>query len=260
MKTTTTATPRAYTFTLAIIEGDKTTYSTLQAPSHVAALQAAPKTPAQTVRAYYSPFGDTLPLAAMHVTASTLSGIARRGVGDVPRQQCQLAAARHTLRNMAQHGAESVTIPHDIQDYFQTAALALVNHAAPLATIAPPDIQAAYHAAMCAVSKAYRADTRGVQQAAAGQEMPRLFGSPTMRSSTPHRRAPQSYIDAIAAIRRALPSQQARAVLDAWREHPNASTRELAELADAKKSIIAKHVKHIRDIANVLYPNSVSIT
>jgi len=277
MPTTKTATPqrpRLHTITLARIIGDKTTFSETRATSHAEALKAVEKAPGETVRAYYSPFGESLPLAAMHVTASTLSGIARRGgrtkangeaidAQFTPRQQQQLAMARRTLHLMAQYDpedekAEPVTIPSEIEDYFQTAALALVNHTAPLSTVTPPDIQEAYRAAMCAVQRAYRADTRGIQQAEAGQEMPRLYGSPTMPRSTPNRPAPKAYRDAIAAIRRALPSEQARAVFDAWKEHPKATTRELTEYADCKKSSTARHVAKIREVANAFYPNGIS--
>jgi hypothetical protein len=274
MPTTTTRThtheapaPLTHEITLAFIVGDKTTHTTMQAASHAQALQTVEKAPNVTVYAFYSPIAEALPLAAMHVTANTLSGIANRGTAKAngeaidapfsPRQQSQLLQARRTLRAMAQHGPEAVRIPRDIEDYFQTATLALLNHLAPLSTIAPRDIQEAYRLAMCAVQKAYRADTRNAQQAEAGQEMPRMYGSPTMPKSTPYRPAPKAYREAIASIRQALPSEQARAVLDAWKEHPEASTRELAELVDGKKSIIAKHVKRIRDIANALYPNGI---
>lgn len=272
MKTTNTQThantsARLYTITLAAIEGDKTAYSTVKAPSHVSALQAIEKSPGVTVRAYYAPFGDTLPLASMQVTVSTLSGIAKRGTtktnGEAidapfsPRQQIQLAIARRTLHTMAQHGADVVNVPRDIEDYYQTASLALLNHIAPLSTVTPSDIQEAYRFAMCAVQKAFRADTRGVQQAEAGKEMPRLYGSPTMRSSTPHRPAPKAYREALANIRQALPSEQARAVLQAWIEHPEASTRDLAEYVNGKKSPVARHVAKIREIANALYPNGI---
>jgi len=255
--TNTTTTPRMYMITLATIEGDKTTYSKTKATTHTTALQAIDKEPGQTIRAYYSPFGASLPLASMHVTVSTLSGIARRGVGDVPRQQQQLAIARCTLYKMAEHGAKAVSIPRDIEDLYQTASLALLDHIAPLQGVTPSDIAEAYRLAMCTVQKAYRADTRGVQQAEAGQELPRLPGSPTMRTSTPRRPAPQAYHEAIKAIRQALPSEQARAVLQAWIEHPEASTRELTEFVDGKKSTTIKHVAKIREVANALYPNGI---
>ena len=266
MPTTKTAIPqrpRLHKITLATIEGDKTTYSTTQAPSHIHALQAVEKAPGVTVRAFYSPFGATLPLAAMHVTAGTLSGIARRGVGDVPRQQRQLSAARHTLHAMAQHGANAITIPFDIADLFQTAALALVNHTAPLPGVTPPDIQEAYKAAMCAVQKAYRADTRGVQQAQAGQEMPRLYGSPTMPRSTPRRPAPKAYKDAIAAIQAAYIAQArdraaAERVMDYWIAHPECSTRDMGVALKLNHSSTTRRMADIRRIANELYPNGVS--
>ena len=119
---------------------------------------------------------------------------------------------------MTQHGPEAVNIPRDVEDFYQAAALALLQHTAPLAAVKGADIQAAYKAAMSAVQKTFRADTRGIQQAEAGQEIPRLPSSPTMRTSTPRRKASQVYHDAIAAIRRALPSEQARAVFDTWQE------------------------------------------
>ena len=264
----TIAPPRLHDITLAFIEGDKATYFNVQATSHAAALHSIEKSPAVTVRAYYTLHEKALPIAALHVTACTLSGIAKRGTvkasGEAidapfsPRQQQQLAAARHTLHLMAQHGPEAITIPHDICDYYQAAALALINHTAPLATVTPLDTQQAYRAAMCAVQKAYRAETRGVQQAEAGKELPRLYGSPTMRTSTPRRPAPQSYRAAIAAIRQALPSEEARAVLAAWLEFPEASIRELAEHVNGKKSPTARHVARIKTIANTLYPDGIA--
>jgi hypothetical protein len=269
MPNTTTATRAPlHTITLATIEGDKTTYSATRAPSHTEALKKARENTSATLRAYYTPFGTSLPLCALHVTVSTLSGIAKRAKPADTAQQAvtgdnygriiaQLGVARYTLHAMAQHGPEVVTIPLDIQDYFQTAALTLLNHTAPLATVTPSDIQEAYRLAMCAVQKAYRADTRGAQQAEAGKEMPRLYGSPTMPRSNPQRPAPKAYIDAINAIRQALPSEQARAILDAWKEHPEASTRELTEYVDGKKSMTAKHVARIRKIANALYPDGI---
>lgn len=272
-KTTTTAAAvnpaPLYTITLATIEGDKTTFSTMQATTHAAALQAVNENnPAATVRAYYSPFGDTLPLAALHTVCATLSGIAKRAKPAETAQQAvtgdnyarviaQLSAARRTLHNVARHGPEAIAIPHDIQDYFQAAALALINHAAPLATVKPLDIQAAYRAAMGAIQKAYRADTRGTQQAAAGHELPRLHGSPTMRTSTPRRPCPKAYLDAIAAIRQALPSEQARAVFAAWLEHPDATIRDIAEYVNGKKSPTARHMAKIKETANALYPNGI---
>jgi len=255
-----------YAITLATIEGDKTTFSTAYATTHAQALQNARENTSATIRAYYTPHGETLPLAAMHVTACTLSGIASRGTALVngtldapfsPRQQQQLALARHTLHKIARFGAEAIAIPHAIADFHQVAALALVNHIAPLATVQPRDIQEAYRASMCAVQKAFRADTRGVQQAEAGKELPRMYGSPTMRKSTPHRPAPRAYHDAIAAIRQALPSEQARAVLDAWKEHPEATIRDLAEYVNGKKSPTARHVARIKEIALALYPDGI---
>ena len=264
--TTTAATataPRLHVITLAHIEGDKITYSKTRATSHAAALQKAREETTATVRAYYSPFGASLPLAAMHVTAATLSGIARRGVGDVPRQQRQLAMARRTLHAMAEHGAKAIAIPFDIADIFQTAALALVNHTAPLAAIEPPDIQAAYRAAMCAVQKAYRADTRGVQQAEAGKELPRLYGSPTMRTSTPRRPAPQAYKQAIAAIKAAYIAQArdreaAARVMDWWIAHPEGSTNDMAAALKLNQSNASRRMTDIRRIALDLFPHGVT--
>jgi len=267
--TTNTSNPaHLYTFTLAIIEGDKTTFATVRATSHAEALQKAKaRNEAATIRAYFNPCGDTLPLAAMRAVISTLSGIASRGKAstnggtiDAPfslRLQQQLAVARYTMHKMTQHGPEAMFVPFDIQDFFQAAALALVNHTAPLATVKGADIQAAYKAAMCAVQKTFRADTRGIQQAEAGQEFPRLHGSPTMRTSAPRRAAPQAYHDALKAIRQALPSEQARAIFDTWQEYPEASTRQLAEYANAKKTAAAKHVLKIREVANTLYPHGI---
>lgn len=273
MKTTTNAaattnaavvnTSRLHSITLAHIVGDKITYSQTRATSHAAALQnAREETAAATVRAYYSPFGVSLPLAAIHVTAATLSGIARRGVGDVPRQQRQLAMARRTLHAMAEHGAKAVTIPQDIADIFQTAALALVNHTAPLATIEPHDIQAAYRAAMCAVQKAYRADSRGVQQAEAGKELPRLYGSPTMRTSTPRRAAPQAYKQAIATIKAAYIEQArdkaaAERVIDYWIANPESSTNDMAAALKLNQSNASRRKTDIRRIALDLFPNGI---
>jgi len=270
----TAATPetliRLYEFTIATIEGDKTSYFTILEASHAAALQWAKEAyPAATARAYFYPNGDTLPLAAMRAVVSTLSGIGQRskaqsngGTIDAPfspRQQRQLSIARYTMRAMTQHGPEAVTIPHDIADFYQAAALALLNHIAPLASVKPSDIQAAFRAAMSAVQKTFRADTRGIQQAEAGQEFPRLPGSPTMRNSTPRRKAPQAYHDAIKAIRQALPSEQARAVFDAWQEHPDATIRDLAEYANAKKTVTGKHVARIKAVANMLYPDGITM-
>ena len=264
---TTTRAP-LYTFTLAIIEGDKTSFAKVRAKSHPAALQKAQeRNESATVRAYFNPCGVDLPLAALRAVVSTLSGIGQRGSAHAnggtidapfsPRQQRQLSIARYTLRSMTQHGPEAVTIPHDIADFYQSAALALIQHTAPLAKVTSADIQAAFKAAMSAVQKSFRMDTRGIQQAEAGQEIPRLPGSPTMRTSTPRRAAPQAYHDAIKAIRRALPSEQARAIFDAWQEHPEATIRDLAEYANAKKTATGKHVARIKEIANTLYPEGI---
>jgi len=257
---------RLHKITLATIEGDKTTYSAMQATSHAAALKAAREAASEkaTVRAYYSPFGATLPLAAMHVTASTLSGIVKRGVGDVPRQQRQLAAARKALHAMAQHGPKAIAIPHDIADHYQTAALALITHTAPLSGITPRDIAEAYSAAMCAVQRAYRADTRGVQQAEAGQEMPRMYGSPTMRTSAARRRAPQAYVDAIAAIRAAYIAQardQAAAarVMDYWTANPECTSFDMGDALKLNRRNASRRMEAIRRIANELYPKGVSV-
>ena len=272
--TATAATPETtaclHHFTIAIIEGDKTTFSGMFEHSHAAAIKWAKETyPAATIRAYFFPDGATLPLAAMRAVVSTLSGIGQRGKAQSnggtidspfsPRQQRQLSIARYTMRAMTQHGPNVVTIPHDIADFYQAAALALLNHIAPLASINPSDIQDAFRAAMSAVQKTFRADTRGIQQAEAGQEFPRLPGSPTMRNSTPRRKAPQAYHDAIKAIRQALPSEQARAVFDAWQEHPDATIRDLAEYANAKKTVTGKHVARIKAVANMLYPDGITM-
>jgi len=253
---------RFHAITLAHIVGDKTTYSKKYATSHAAALKKARGNTTATVRAFYSPFGATLLLAAMHVTASTLSGIVKRGVGDVPRQQHQLAAGRYALRTMARHGVTAITISHDIQDLFQTAALALVNHTAPLTGIKGRDIQEAYNAAMCAVNKAYRADTRGIQQAEAGQEMPRMYGSPTMPNSNPFRRAPQAYIDAIAAIKAAYIAQArdkaaAARAMDWWMAHPEGTSFGMADALKINRRGASRRMEAIRDIANELYPEGV---
>ena len=263
-KTTTTTAPRLHEITLAIIDGDKPQYLKVQATSHAAALQAIEKSPNATARAYYSPFGDTLPIAAMHITVSTLSGIVKRGAGDVPRQQRQLDIARYTLRAMVQHGANAITIPQDITDYYQTAALALINHTAPLATVEEKDIAAAYSAAMSAVQKAYRAETRGVQQAAAGDELPRLYGSPTMRNSTPRRAAPQEYKNAIEAIKAAYIAQArdkatAERVFDFWTANAEMSTRDMAYWLKLNQSNVTRRLTDIRRIALALYPHGVKV-
>ena len=263
--TATTQQPRArlYPVTLATIEGDKTTYSKARATSHAAALKAAKEVnPAATVRAFYNPFGATLSLAALHVTVSTLSGIVKRGAGDVPRQQRQLDIARRTLRAMVQHGPKAIAIPFDIADYFQTAALALLDYTAPLAGIESADIAAAYSAAMNAVQKAYRADTRGVQQARPGDELPRLPGSPTMRKSTPYRAAPQAYKDAIAAIRAAYIAQArdraaAVRVIDYWISNPESTTKDIAAALKLNQSNASRRMSDIRRIALELYPDGV---
>ena len=257
-------TKRLYTITLAHIVGDHITFSKTRAPSHAAALKTArEKDATATIRAFYPPYGVSLPLAAMHVTVSTLSGIVKRGVGDVPRQQKQLDIARHTLRSMAQHGTEAVTIPFDIADLFQTAALALVNHTTPHAAIEGKEIQEAYSAAMCAVQKAYRAETRGVQQADAGKEMPRMYGSPTMRSSTPPRPAPKAYRNAIATIRAAYIAQArdkeaAARVMDYWIAHPECTTYDMGDALKINRSNTTRRMADIRRIANELYPNGVN--
>jgi len=263
-KTTATQKPkvRTYAITIATIVGDKTTYSTTRATSHIAALQAIDKPENVSVRAYYNPCGDTLPLAAIHVTVGTLSGIARRGVGDVPRQQQQLAIARHTLYAMAEHGTQAVSIPHDIQDFFQTAALSLVNSTAPLAIVTPSDIQTAYRAAMNAVQKAYRAATLGVQQAEAGKDLPRLYGSPTMRASAPRRRATESYRQAVAAIKAAYIAQArdketAERLIDYWISNPEQSTRDIAAALKMNQSNVTRRLCDIRRIAFDLFPNGV---
>jgi len=261
---------RLYMFTIATIEGDKLDYCKILAPSHAAALKwARAKNESATVRAYFIPRRDTLPLAAMRAVISTLFGIGQRGNAQSnggtidapfsPRQQRQLSIARYTMRAMTQHGPKAVTIPHDIADFYQAAALAMLNHLAPLASVKPSDIQAAFRAAMSAVQKTFRADTRGIQQAEAGHEFPRLPGSPTMRTSTPRRKAPQAYHDAIKAIREALPSEQARAIFDAWQEHPDATIRDLAEYANKKKSATGNHVARIKAVANMLYPDGITM-
>lgn len=261
--TTTTARPRLHTITLAHIVGDHISYSKTRAPSHAAALKEARENTSATVRAFYSPFGVSLPLAAMHVTVSTLSGIVKRGVGDVPRQQRQLNMARYTLRAMTQHGPEAIAIPFDIQDLFQTAALALIINTESLAAVEPSDIQAAYAAAMCAVQKAYRAETRGVQQAEAGKEMPRLYGSPTMPKSTPRRPAPKAYKDAIAAIKAAYIAQArdraaAERAMDWWIAHPEGTSFDLADALKINRRNASRRMESIRIIANDLYPDGVS--
>ena len=263
---TTTATvnrARLYPVILAFIEGDKITYQETRATTHAAALHEVRENTTAKVRAFYPPYGVTLPLAAMHVTANTLSGFIQRGAGDVPRQQRQLSAARYALHAMAQHGAKAVTIPHDIQDLFQAAALALINHVAPLATVAARDVQAAYAAAMSAVQKAYRADTRGIQQAAAGKELPRFPGSPTMRQSTPRRAAPHSYIVAIAAIKAAYIAQArdkaaAARVMDYWITNPDCTSVEMAAAQKINQSSACRRMADIRRIANALYPDGVT--
>ena len=274
-QTATTATaPRLHTITLAHIVGDSISYSKARATSHAAALKKARETTTATVRAFYSPFGASLPLAAMHVTSCTLGGIAKRAkpvntaqeavTGDnYARIIAQLGAARHTLHAMAQQGPKAVEIPFDIQDLFQTAALALLNHTAPLAFVMPCDIQEAYSAAMCAVQKAYRNDTRGIQQAKAGEEMPRTFDSPTMPRSTPPRPAPQAYKDAIAKIRAAYIAQArdkeaAARVMDYWIAYPECTSVDMAAALKLNQSNASRRMNDIRRIASALYPNGVS--